>query len=99
MHSVAVVVASVPVILWVVIWVLAPGFMAPVLSNPPAVLGMPMGVIIIAFAAGLAAFGWHVTRRARAVWTMFGALIFLTLPALLLIVMTPSLILGLLNLS
>lgn len=93
MQRVAVVIASVPVILWVVLWVVAPGFMEPVMFNPPAVLGLPMGFFLVAFAGGMALFGWLVARRAQTLGVALGALAFLTIPALVLIVMAPALIL------
>lgn len=93
LQRVVVVIASVPVILWVALWVVAPGFMEPVMSNPPAVLGLPAGFFLVTFAGGMALFGWLVARRARTLGVALGALAFLTLPALLLIVMAPALIL------
>ena len=87
------VIASVPVILWVALWFVAPGFMEPVLMNPPAVLGLPAGVVLMAFAGGMALFGWLVARRAPTLGIGLGALAFLSIPALLLIVMAPALIL------
>jgi hypothetical protein len=97
LQRVAVVIASVPVILWVALWVVAPGFMEPVMSNPPAVLGFPMGLFLVAFAGGMALFGWLVARRAQSLGLALGALAFLTIPALLLIVMAPALILFLIE--
>jgi hypothetical protein len=93
LQRVAVVVASVPVILWAALWVVAPGFMEPVMSNPPAVLGLPAGFFLVAFSGGMALFGWLVARRTQTLGVALGALAFLTLPALLLIVMAPALIL------
>jgi hypothetical protein len=97
LQRVAVVVASVPVVLWAALWVVAPGFMEPVGFNPPAVLGLPLGIIIVAFAGGMAVFGWIVARRAQSLGLALGAVAFLTIPALLLIVMTPALILFLVD--
>lgn len=99
LQRVAVVIASVPLIAWVAVWVMAPEFMAPVFSVPPAVLGFPMGVVLIAFAGGMALFGWLLSRRTRSVRVALGAVAFLTIPALLLILMTPALMLIILNLA
>jgi hypothetical protein len=99
LQSVAVVIASVPVPLWIVLWILAPGFMEPVFLNPPAMLGLPAGVVIIAFAGGLATLGWLVARRTRSVRVALGAVTFLTIPALLLIMLTPALMLIIVNLA
>ena len=97
--SVAVIIASVPVPLWIALWILAPGFLEPVFINPPAMLGLPAGVVIIAIAGGLATLGWLVARRTRSVRVALGAVTFGTIPALLLIVMTPALILIMVNLA
>lgn len=99
LHRVAVVLASVPVILGVIVWIVAPGFMEPALSNPPAILGLPAGLIIFAFAFGMALLGWLVVRRSSSTIVWSGALLFLTVPALALIFMTPALILVLINVS
>jgi hypothetical protein len=99
LQSVAVVIASVPVPLWIVLWILAPGFVEPVFLNPPAMLGLPAGVVIIAFAGVLATFGWLLARRARTVGIALGAVAFLTIPALLLIMVTPALILIIVNVA
>jgi len=99
LQRVAVVLASVPVIMWAGLWVVAPGFMEPVMSNPPAFLGLPMGLFLVAFAGGMALFGWLVARRAQTLGVALGALAFLTVPALLLIVMAPALILFLIDIN
>lgn len=99
LQRVVVVIASVPVILWAAVWVVAPEFMDPVFSVPPAVLGFPMGVVLIAFAGGMALVGWLLSRRTRSVRVALGAVAFLTIPALLLILMTPALMLIILNLA
>ena len=96
MQRVAVVVASVPIILLPALWVVAPGYMEPLTLNPPATLGLPTGVVIVAFAGGMALFGWLVARRAQSLGVALG-LAFLTIPALLLIVVTPALILSIVN--
>jgi hypothetical protein len=92
-------VAAVAVVLWFALWIVAPGFMDPVFDNPPAVLGLPAGVSIIAFAEVLALLGWLVTRRAQTLGVALGALAFLTLPAIVLILMAPALILSILELA
>lgn len=99
LQRVAVVVASVPVVLLAALWVVAPGYMEPVGFNPPAVYGLPMGIVIVALAGGMAVFGWLVARRAQTLGVALGALAFLTIPAFLLIVMAPALILGLVEMA
>jgi len=97
LQRVAVVVASVPMILLPALWVVAPVYMEPLTLNPPATLGLPTGVVIVAFAGGMALFGWLVARRAQSLGVALGAVAFLTIPALLLIVVTPALILSIVN--
>lgn len=92
-QRIAVAVAAVPPVLWAVLWLVAPGFMEPILATPPAILGLPAGLVVSAFAGGMAAFGWVVARHARSRAIAVGALVFLTTPALVLIVMTPALVL------
>lgn len=92
-QPIAVGVATVPIVLWAVLWLVAPGFMEPILAIPPAILGLPAGLVVSAFAGGMAAFGWLVARHARSRAIAVGALLFLTIPALVLIVMTPALVL------
>ncbi len=93
LQRVAVVVASVPVVMLAALWIVAPGYMDTVGFNPPAVLGLPMGVVLVAFAGGMGVFGWLVARRAQTLGVALGALAFLTIPAFLMIVMAPVLIL------
>jgi hypothetical protein len=93
LQRVAAVVASVPVVMLAALWIVAPGYMDTVGFNPPAVLGLPMGVVLVAFAGGMAVFGWLVARRAQTLGVALGAVAFLTIPAFLMIVLTPVLIL------
>jgi hypothetical protein len=92
-------IAAAPVFLWLALWIVAPGFMDPVFANPPAMLGLPAGVVIIAFAEVLALIGWLVARRAPTLGVALAALAFLTIPALVLIVMAPAVILSILELA
>jgi hypothetical protein len=87
------IVASMPVVLLAALWALAPGYFDTVGFDPPAVIGLPLGIVIVAFAGCMAVFGWLVARRAQTLGVALGALAFLTIPASLLIVMTPLLIL------
>ena len=92
-HRALVVVASVPMLMLAALWIVAPGYFDTVGFNPPAVYGLPMGIVIVAFAGVMAVFGWLVARRAQTLGVALGALAFLTIPAFLLIVIAPVLIL------
>ena len=91
--------ATVPMILWAALAAFAPGFVDPVFMNPPAMLGLPAGVVIIAFAMAIAFLGWVVIRRARTVGVVLATLLFLTIPAMLLLLLTPVLVLIVVNLA
>ena len=93
------IVATAPMILWAVLAAFAPGFVEPVFMNPPAILGLPAGVVVIAFAMAVALLGWLVVRRARTVGVALAALAFLTIPAMLLVISAPALILIIVNLA
>jgi hypothetical protein len=71
----------------------------PVTRNPPEMLGLPAGVILMAGAAALTALGFVAIRtstsRARSVL----AFIFLTVPATIFAVGGPAIILIVINLS
>jgi hypothetical protein len=86
---------------WVLIFlsVAAPGFIDPMYANPPAVVGLPAGVVIIAAALGLTIVGVEILRRVESdvaavlVWLLF------TVPALAVILLGPAAILMVLNLG
>ena len=71
----------------------------PVTRNPPEMLGLPLGVILMAGAPVLAALGFLAIRtstsRARSVL----AFTFLTVPATILAIGVPAIILIVINLS
>jgi hypothetical protein len=77
---------------------LAPGYLDPMLSNPPGVLGLPLGVVVLFVAGILTILGAMVVRRGGEVARVaaFGTL---TIPAVLLVVLGPAVLLALLNLE
>lgn len=74
-----------------------PGSIDPVMANPPEVVGLPAGVILIAGALALMALGVEVLRRAASNGVALLAFLGLTLPAACLIVAAPALILNMQN--
>lgn len=84
---------------WVLIFVsfAAPGFMDPMYANPPAVAGLPAGVVLIAAALFLTIVGVEVLRRVESntvaafVWLLF------TVPAIAMVLLGPAAILLVLN--
>jgi len=57
------VVAGLPIALAGFLFVAAPGFMAPMFLNPPAVLGLPAGVVILAFGGFMMFLGFMAIRK------------------------------------
>lgn len=82
-----------PVWFLVILWVAFPGFMDPAFANPPAVAGLPAGVLVIASALAIMAIGVEVMRRTESDQTALLAFIGLTLPSAIVVFVTPALIL------
>ena len=81
--------------LWLLIFfsLAAPGFMDPMFANPPAIAGLPAGVILIAVAFTLMLAGVWLLRRTRSDLASVLALLAFTVPAMALIVFGPATIL------
>jgi tight adherence protein B len=61
------VVAGMPVILMGLLFVLAPGFMQPLFENPPGIMGLPAGVIVLAIGGFFMFIGFMAIRRIVAI--------------------------------
>lgn len=85
--------------LWVLIFFLlaAPGFMDPIFANPPAIVGLPAGVFVLAVAIVLTLTGVLSMRSARSDLASLLVLLVFTVPALALILLGPAAILILLS--
>jgi tight adherence protein B len=57
------VVGFLPISLAGFLFVAAPGFMAPMFANPPAVMGLPAGVIILCFGGFMMFIGFMMIRK------------------------------------
>jgi CHASE2 domain-containing sensor protein len=79
--------------------VVAPGFMDPLFANPPAIAGLPAGVVFLFLALVWAVLGIVVARRARSTLGIAFTLVVFTLPALFAILVGPALILIVQNLA
>ena len=75
-----------------VVSALVPGYLDPMLANPPGVLGLPLGVVILALTSIVALLGFEVVRRSPSSIVRVVALAVLTLPALVAVVMSPMVI-------
>jgi hypothetical protein len=81
--------------LWILL-VLAfafPGSVDPITANPPALLGLPLGVVLVFVALAVMAVGIVALRQASSSRSTLIALLVLTVPAAVLIVVAPALIL------
>jgi hypothetical protein len=95
----ALVTALSPVLLWVVLLLTAPGFTDPLYTNPPEILGLPAGLVLVGVAFVLAVVGAVIVWRSRSRTVHALAIGLLTIPALLLIGLGPSIVGVLENLS
>jgi len=57
------VVAFLPISLAAFLFVAAPGFMEPMFANPPAVLGLPAGVVVLCFGGFMMFIGFMLIRK------------------------------------
>jgi tight adherence protein B len=57
------VVAGLPIFLILILSVIAPKFMEPMFYNPPAILGLPVGVVLLAVGAIMMGMGFVLIRR------------------------------------
>lgn len=57
------VVAFLPIGLVAILSVIAPSFMSPMFENPPGIMGLPLGVVILAFGAFMMFIGFMIIRR------------------------------------
>jgi hypothetical protein len=81
--------------LWVLLtrWIVSPGSLDPIFANPPAVAGLPGGVVLVGAALAVMAIGVVALRRASATGSMLVAFLGLTVPAAIVVVAAPALIL------
>lgn len=88
----ALVTALSPVVLWAALVLIAPGFTDPLYANPPGILGLPAGLVLAGMAFALAVVGAVVVWRSRSSTVQALAIGLLTIPALLLIGLGPSIV-------
>jgi hypothetical protein len=93
------VLTSLPFVLTVALMVLASGYLDPLFANPPAIAGLPMGVVFLFIALVWAVLGVLVVWGARSTARIIGALLVFTLPASMAIILGPAVILIIQNLA
>jgi hypothetical protein len=76
-----------------------PGSMHPVRSNPPAVAGLPAGIVLVGIALAVMAIGVVALRRASSTRSALLAFLGLTVPAAAVVVVAPALILIVRNMT
>ena len=98
MRKVTMVAATAPV--WVVgfLLILAPNYFQALLLNPPALVGIPAGMVMGAVAVALTLLGLVAAESESRIVRAAG-MAFATLPAVLTFLMAPAIVLILLNLS
>jgi hypothetical protein len=92
-------VTSLPIILIVVLMVAAPGFIDPLFANPPAIAGLPAGVVFLFVSLVWAVLGILVARGARSITRVALAVAVFTMPACMAIILGPAVILIIQNLA
>lgn len=89
--------ASLPFIVILATPIIAPGFFEPVSSNPPEILGLPAGIVILFLVATWASMAFLAIRMARSGVGIALALLVFTVPSIVAIVALPSMILAMLS--
>lgn len=87
--------------LWVLtISVIAvPNAYEPVFANPPALLGLPLGFLLVAISLAVMVVGAVVMARTTSLRSAIYVLVFITAPSTALIVLAPAIILAIIRLS
>jgi len=88
----ALVTALSPLVLWIALLIMAPGFTDPLYTNPPGILGLPAGLVLVGLALVLAVVGAVIVWRSRSSTVQALAIGLLTIPALLLIGLGPLIV-------
>ena len=92
-------VALTPLWLFAALLLAAPGYMDPVFANPPAVLGLPAGIVVQTAALAWMAIGVGIVLATRQVVGWILALVLFAAPATALVGLTPPTVLVILNLA
>ena len=90
---------TLPFVLWVFLTVAAPGFMDPIYANPPAIAGLPAGIVILGGAFLVAGLGVLIADRTRSDLVAFLAFMLLSCPAIAVIILASPIALIVQNLA
>jgi hypothetical protein len=80
---------------WILLirFIVAPGSIDSIFANPPAVAGLPGGVVLVAAALAVMAIGVDILRRTSSNTTALLAFAFLTVPSAAVMIVAPTLVL------
>jgi hypothetical protein len=88
-----------PLLIWYLAGILAPGAVDPLFANPPAIAGLPAGVFVLAVVTVMTLAGAVVIATARSNTVVAAAVVLLTVPATVLLFLAPAVILLVQNLA
>jgi hypothetical protein len=94
-----VLIALIPLWLLIALTVTAPGYMDPVVANPPGIVGLPAGIVVQGLALGWMALGVGVVRATSSNVGWIAAMGLFAMPATAVILLTPPIVLALQNLA
>ncbi len=92
-------IASLPFIVILFGAAFAAGFFEPVFANPPEILGLPAGIIVLFLAATWASIAFLAIRETRSGIGIALAVLAFTIPSTIVIILTPAVVLIVLNLT
>ena len=92
-------IASLPFIEILFAAIFAPGFLEPAFANPPEIVGLPAGIVVLFLVAVWASLAFVVIRAFRSGLGVAFAFLVFTFPSIVAILFIPSAILIVLNLN
>jgi hypothetical protein len=92
-------IASLPFFVIIFAATFAPGYFEPVFENPPEIVGLPAGIVALFLAATWASIAFLAIRETRSGMGIALALLAFTIPSTIVIILTPAVILVVLNLN
>ena len=81
-----------PIGLFIVLLIVAPRFVSVLGDNPPALVGLPLGYVLMGFALGWSAIGLLLIVGAESRGLRLVAMAAFTLPALWLVIFAPAVV-------
>jgi hypothetical protein len=91
--------ALLPLWVFVIEATAVPNAFEPIFANPPAMLGLPLGLLLLALGLMVMAVGAAIMSRTTSTRSAIYAFLFLTAPSTALIILAPALILFIISLT